>query len=84
MAELKTLTLNGTTYDSFAGAEGKDGKTPVKGTDYWTDEDKAEIVDEVLAQVPSGGGSENDVFITVEDIDAICGASISMASEVLF
>lgn len=23
--------------------KGKDGYTPVKGTDYWTDEDKAEI-----------------------------------------
>jgi hypothetical protein len=43
MPELKSLTLNGTKYDSFAGAGGKDGYTPVKGTDYWTDEDIAEI-----------------------------------------
>lgn len=32
-----------------AGAKGADGKTPVKGVDYWTDEDKQEIVDAVLA-----------------------------------
>lgn len=25
------------------GKDGKDGKTPVRGVDYWTDEDKAEI-----------------------------------------
>ena len=30
---------------------GKDGTTPVRGTDYWTDEDKAEIVDETVAEV---------------------------------
>lgn len=29
------------------------GYTPVKGTDYYTDEDKAEIVDEVLAAIPT-------------------------------
>ncbi len=36
------------------GADGKDGYTPVKGTDYWTATDKAEIVAEVLAQLPNG------------------------------
>lgn len=25
------------------GPAGKDGKTPIRGTDYWTDADKAEI-----------------------------------------
>lgn len=33
------------------GADGEPGKTPVKGTDYWTDEDKQEIVDELAEQV---------------------------------
>lgn len=28
-----------------------DGKTPVKGSDYWTAEDKQEIVDDVLGQI---------------------------------
>ena len=27
----------------FDGRDGEDGYTPVKGTDYWTDADKAEI-----------------------------------------
>lgn len=32
--------------------DGKDGSTPIRGVDYWTEEDKKEIVDEVLAEVP--------------------------------
>lgn len=34
-----------------AGAAGADGKTPVKGTDYWTEADKQEIIDEVVADL---------------------------------
>lgn len=34
------------------GAAGAAGYTPAKGTDYWTEEDKAEIVGEVLAELP--------------------------------
>ena len=30
------------------GTDGKDGKTPVKGTDYWTTEDQAAIVQQIL------------------------------------
>ena len=33
------------------GADGTNGTTPVKGTDYWTSEDKTEIVNDVLAQM---------------------------------
>lgn len=36
------------------GAPGKDGHTPVKGTDYWTAADKQEIVNDVLAALPDG------------------------------
>ena len=42
-----------------AGTPGKDGThghTPVKGTDYWTASDKAEIVAEVTAALPKYGG----------------------------
>lgn len=38
------------------GADGKDGKTPVKGTDYWTAADKAEIVNDTLAALPTWTG----------------------------
>ena len=31
-----------------------DGKTPVKGTDYWTAADKQEIVNSVIAALPDG------------------------------
>lgn len=34
------------------GPAGADGVTPVKGTDYWTEEDKTEIVSDVLAALP--------------------------------
>lgn len=33
------------------GAAGQDGHTPVKGTDYWTAEDKAEIVEDVTEEI---------------------------------
>lgn len=32
--------------------KGEDGYTPVKGTDYWTETDKAEMVAEVLSALP--------------------------------
>ena len=38
------------------GPAGADGKTPVKGTDYWTEQDKAEIVSDVLAALPNASG----------------------------
>lgn len=33
-------------------AQGDDGKTPVKGTDYYTDAEKAEMVSAVIAALP--------------------------------
>ena len=40
------------------GDKGDKGDTPVKGTDYWTAADKAEIVNDTLAALPTwtGGG----------------------------
>lgn len=38
------------------GASGADGKTPVKGTDYWTEDDKAEIISAVLDALPAAEG----------------------------
>lgn len=37
-----------------AGPAGADGKTPVKGTDYFTEADKAELVQAVLTALPDG------------------------------
>lgn len=36
------------------GERGADGKTPIKGTDYWTEADKAEIVQSVIEELPDG------------------------------
>lgn len=38
------------------GDTGADGYTPVKGTDYWTEADKQEIVNDVLATLPAAEG----------------------------
>jgi hypothetical protein len=40
---------------------GKDGYTPQKGVDYWTDADKAEIVAAVIAALPVYGGEVEPV-----------------------
>jgi hypothetical protein len=40
----------------FDGKDGKDGKTPVKGTDYFTAADKAELVSAVIAALPVYAG----------------------------
>lgn len=36
--------------------DGEDGYTPVKGTDYFTEEDKTELVNSVLAALPAAEG----------------------------
>ena len=40
------------------GPAGADGYTPIRGTDYWTEEDKSEIVSDVLAAIPAAEGVE--------------------------
>lgn len=36
------------------GTAGAPGKTPVRGTDYWTADDKQEIVSSVISALPDG------------------------------
>ena len=36
------------------GQAGADGHTPIKGTDYWTEADKQEIINSVIAALPDG------------------------------
>ena len=50
-----TVKNQNTQYGTFI-KNGVDGKTPVKGTDYFTAEDKAEMVSQVLAALPSASG----------------------------
>ena len=49
---------NGTTWESIPVIKGEDGYTPIKGTDYWTAEDKAEIVEEAAAPIPDAPTSD--------------------------
>lgn len=37
-----------------AGKDGADGCTPIKGIDYYTQEDKEELITEVLKRIPNG------------------------------
>ena len=41
-------------YVGIPAIKGMDGKTPVIGTDYWTEADKQEIVNSVIAALPDG------------------------------
>ncbi len=38
------------------GTDGQNGHSPVKGADYWTPEDKAEIINDVLEALPTAEG----------------------------
>lgn len=54
----KLSVLNGKLQynGSDVGLKGDKGDTPVKGTDYWTEADKAEIVNDTLAALPTWTG----------------------------
>ena len=39
--------------DGRNGIDGKNGRTPIKGTDYWTNADKAEIVQDTIRDLQS-------------------------------
>lgn len=55
-----TIGDNGNWYlggtDTGKPSRGEKGKTPVRGTDYWTEADKAEIVADTLAALPTWTG----------------------------
>lgn len=55
-----TIGANGNWYigteDTGKPSRGAAGSTPVKGTDYFTDADKAELVTQVIAALPSASG----------------------------
>lgn len=53
--------------DGVDGANGEKGDTPVKGTDYWTDEDKEEIVGAVVGKaefIPTYASTVDDMTDT--------------------
>ena len=56
-AVISITDKNGTTTATVTnGKDGKDGYTPQKGTDYWTDTDKTDMLNDVLAALPTWNG----------------------------
>lgn len=56
------------------GVKGADGKTPQRGVDYWTEEDRESILQEVLTQVPALGQQKLElveVITLTEDTSSI-------------
>ncbi len=51
--QIKTLTINGVTYE-ILGEKGEPGYTPQKGVDYYTEVEKQELVQQVIAALPDG------------------------------
>ena len=49
-----TVTFDELTDEQKASLKGEPGYTPVVGVDYFTSDDKAEIVRMVLAELPNG------------------------------
>ena len=54
---------DGKTVTVKNGSKGNDGKTPVKGTDYFTETDKAEMIAEIKEQI----NTKDDITITYEE-----------------
>ncbi len=48
--------FEGTEAEWLESLKGEPGYTPVKGTDYWIEEDKAEMVSDVISALPVYGG----------------------------
>ena len=53
---LTITSASGTSSADLKGEKGDNGYTPIKGTDYFTDADKDEMVDAVLAALPIAEG----------------------------
>ena len=64
-----TATITGTPENPLINLgipRGQNGKTPVKGIDYFTDEEIQSIASQAAALVPGGGGSEWELFQVID------------------
>lgn len=61
VATLKIKNADGEWVDipAIKGDKGEDGRTPVKGVDYFTEADKQELINDVLANFPVYEGEYN-------------------------
>lgn len=51
-----SFTYEDFTLEQLEALRGSDGKTPVKGVDYFTEEDKSKFVDDILTALPTWSG----------------------------
>lgn len=56
--------INGT--DTGVKAQGDDGDTPIKGVDYWTETDKAELINSIKSSLSLGIASDGLVYLFVD------------------
>ena len=61
------------TVNIKVASEGKDGYTPQRGVDYYTEEDKAEIKKYIDRQIGAGGGGGGVYFETDETLSLVDG-----------
>lgn len=66
---LTVTSASGSSSVDLKGEQGNDGKSPVKGVDYWTFDDKAEIIDSVIAAIPADEEKSQVQIITWEADD---------------
>lgn len=75
------------------GPAGADGYTPIKGTDYWTESDKAEIVQEAASSIPiattevAGKVKPDGITVTITEdgtISAVGGSGGGTAADISF
>ena len=50
-----------------AGPAGKDGITPVKGVDYWTESDKQEIIEAAKQEVAEGAQGKSAYEVALDN-----------------
>lgn len=71
--DIQTLALaKKYTKDSLLGAgaiKGQDGKTPVRGTDYWTEADKQQVVNEATSAVENGA-VVSEISSNIQQLDS--------------
>ena len=98
-AELSIFGADGTTVATIRhGKDGVDGHSPVRGVDYWTDEDKAEIKSYVDTWAPkpvsvvlAAASWDDETFtqtVTVDGVDTdnmvIVAPGVDKANQVLY
>lgn len=51
------------------GKDGEDGKTPIKGEDYWTTDDKKDIIQEIFKEISTNGLQIGSILLSYSSKD---------------